>query len=60
MTGLQLASVVKEGWPELPVVIATGYAEMPQNGGVDFPKISKPYSENDLAKAIAQVMVERK
>jgi len=56
MTGLQLAQVIREGWPELPIVIATGYAEMPQNGGLDLPRISKPYSESDLARAIAQVM----
>jgi CheY-like chemotaxis protein len=59
MTGLHLASVIKEGWPDLPIVIATGYAEMPHNGDLDLPKISKPYSESDLAKAIGQVMAEK-
>jgi PAS domain S-box-containing protein len=53
MTGLQLANLIKESWPDLPIIIATGYAEMP-NGGTDLPKIGKPYFEGDLAKAIAE------
>ena len=28
MTGLQLADAIKKEWPELPVIIATGFAEM--------------------------------
>ena len=28
MTGLQLAEAIKKEWPELPVIIATGFAEM--------------------------------
>jgi PAS domain S-box-containing protein len=53
MTGLQLASLIKESWPDVPIIIATGYAEMP-NGGTDLPKIMKPYFEGDLARAIAE------
>jgi PAS domain S-box-containing protein len=56
MTGLQLASLIKESWPDLPIIIATGYAEMP-NGSTDLPKIMKPYFESDLAKAIAEAIV---
>jgi hypothetical protein len=29
MTGLQLAGCVRETYPELPVILATGYAELP-------------------------------
>ena len=29
MTGLQLLDVVRERWPGLPVILATGYAEIP-------------------------------
>jgi len=33
MTGLQLAGAIKREWPKLPVVIATGFAEMePETG----------------------------
>ena len=28
MTGLQLADAIKKEWPEIPVIIATGFAEM--------------------------------
>jgi CheY-like chemotaxis protein len=53
MTGVQLASLIKETWPDMPIIIATGYAEMP-NGGTDLPKILKPYFEPDLARAIRE------
>ena len=34
MTGLQLADAIKKEWSELPVVIATGFAEMDPGGGL--------------------------
>ena len=30
MTGVQLIAEIKTGWPDLPVILATGYAELPK------------------------------
>jgi PAS domain S-box-containing protein len=49
MSGLQLAEAVKTEWPDLPVIIATGYADLPPGAGLTFPKLSKPYSQKELA-----------
>jgi PAS domain S-box-containing protein len=49
MSGLQLADAIKAEWPDLPVIIATGYADLPPGGGIDFPKLSKPYTQAQLA-----------
>ncbi|MBA4099018.1 MAG: hybrid sensor histidine kinase/response regulator [Rhodospirillum sp.] len=52
MTGLQLAAVVQEQWPEVPIIIATGYDEMPTGAHGRFEKLKKPYFQSDLNKAI--------
>jgi CheY-like chemotaxis protein len=54
MTGLQLAEAIKIEWPRLPIILATGYSELPS--GADLPKLAKPFLQHDLAKAIAGVV----
>ena len=55
MTGLQLAEAIKEEWPDLPILIASGFAEMPPGGGADFAKLSKPFSQAELAGKLAHI-----
>ena len=52
MTGVQLIGAIREHWPNLPVILATGYAEIP--GGTDLraPLLSKPFTEQELAQAL--------
>jgi PAS domain S-box-containing protein len=52
MTGMQLVESLRERWPELRVVIATGYAELPSDSRASFTKLSKPFGQNDLARAL--------
>ncbi len=52
MTGSQLAQQIRERWPALPIVIATGYAELPPGGNDELPKLSKPFSQADLARML--------
>ena len=54
MTGLQLADAIKKEWPELPVIIATGFAEMKPEVGPSLPKLSKPFTEAELAETLAR------
>jgi CheY-like chemotaxis protein len=54
MTGLQLADAVKKEWPSLPVIIATGFAEMEPETRSRLPELSKPFTEAELADAILQ------
>lgn len=58
MTGLQLAEAIAIEWPELPVVIATGYAELPR--GTSLPKLAKPFRQNDLLRAIIDATQARR
>jgi PAS domain S-box-containing protein len=55
MTGLQLAREIRTSRPGLPIIIATGYAELP-TGNADFPKLDKPFFEQQLAAAIGNVL----
>ena len=52
MTGSQLAQQIRARWPGLPVVLATGYAELPPGGNEALPKLSKPFSQADLARIV--------
>ena len=56
MTGLQLAAAIKKEWPELPVIIATGFAEMdePENEP-RLPRLAKPFTEAELANELGRV-----
>ncbi|WP_177176918.1 hybrid sensor histidine kinase/response regulator [Faunimonas pinastri] len=59
MTGSELASEIRARSPELPIILTTGYAELPKGANLRLPKLMKPFSEAALARAIADVMNER-
>jgi CheY-like chemotaxis protein len=50
MTGLQLAEAIKASRPDLPVALATGYAELPPGESHTLPRLAKPYSQTELAR----------
>ncbi len=54
MTGVQLAQAARADFPDLPVILATGYAELPSGVDIKLLKLAKPFSERDLAKAISE------
>jgi PAS domain S-box-containing protein len=56
MNGLQLAGAIKKEWPELPVIIATGFAEMEPETESSLPKLAKPFTEAELAKELERVV----
>ena len=49
MTGAQLAAEVAGLKPDLPVAIATGYADMPPGQGLNALKLAKPFTQAELA-----------
>jgi CheY-like chemotaxis protein/anti-sigma regulatory factor (Ser/Thr protein kinase) len=56
MTGTELADAVRLERPDLPVIIATGYAELPANADTKLLKLSKPFRQHQLADAIASAI----
>jgi PAS domain S-box-containing protein len=58
MTGLQLASAITAERPGTVIILSTGYAELPSDARSDLPRLSKPFDQVALAKAIGAAMRE--
>jgi len=59
MTGAELTRHIRERWPDLPVVLASGYAEPPDLLGLEnLPRLGKPFTQRDLEIAIASAFAE--
>jgi len=56
MTGAQLIEAVRVKFPELPILLATGYADLPNGNLNDIPKIGKPYTQPQLANEVARIL----
>jgi CheY-like chemotaxis protein len=56
MTGAELAARIQQCAPNLPLILATGYAELPDGGHTPakVPRLSKPFRQSELAAAIAR------
>ena len=52
MTGQQLIQHVRALFPKVPVILATGYGEMPLGLGQDVIKLSKPFLQAQLLEAV--------
>ena len=53
--GVQLAEAIAHEWPNMPIILATGYAELPPGAGRNMPTLSKPFCLKRLAEALAEV-----
>ena len=56
MSGVALANAVRETYPDLPLLLATGYSEREKAGG-NLPRLDKPYTIAELARQIGLLMV---
>jgi len=55
MSGHELATKIRQVHPKLPVIIATGYAELPAHVTLGFPRLDKPYTQQQMADALEAV-----
>ena len=53
MTGAQLADMIEERWPDMPVVIVTGFAELPPQA-VNRLRLDKPFKQSDLSVMLSR------
>jgi PAS domain S-box-containing protein len=53
MTGSELASRIRQENANMPIILATGYAELAPGEGEGWPRLAKPFSQHQLAEAIA-------
>ena len=56
-SGIDLARVVRQRWPDLPVVLTTGYSDaLAMQHEESFPVLHKPYSLEALSAALGQAV----
>jgi CheY-like chemotaxis protein len=60
MTGAQLIAEIKRRAPATPVILASGYAELPNGDEIDAARLAKPFSQTDLAAAIGKAIRARR
>jgi CheY-like chemotaxis protein len=56
MTGIELAAASRKVRPSLPILLATGYAELPEGAQVDLPRLAKPYHQDQLRDRLEQLL----
>jgi PAS domain S-box-containing protein len=52
MNGLDLAIEIRRTNPALPIILATGYADLPHDAPLEFPRLGKPYTQEQLARTL--------
>ena len=55
MNGVQLALAARAIRPGLPILLATGYAELPDGEASDLPRLEKPFQQDELGRRIASL-----
>ncbi|WP_244529274.1 hybrid sensor histidine kinase/response regulator [Rhizobium sp. NFR03] len=58
MNGAELARQALAMRPDLRILIATGYAELPAGTELNIPRLGKPYSQDQLAAEIARIICQ--
>jgi CheY-like chemotaxis protein len=54
MTGIQLADAIKAEWPDVSIILASGFAETP-SGIHRLSRLPKPFNQSELSKKIMEV-----
>lgn len=57
MNGAELAVQARQIVPGLPILLASGYTDLPDGMDINVGRLGKPYSQEDLASEIAKVLV---
>jgi signal transduction histidine kinase len=52
MTGAELAAQIRRIRPDMPIILATGYADFPNNNVPSLPRLSKPFGSHELASIL--------
>ncbi|WP_439878739.1 PAS domain S-box protein [Pseudomonas prosekii] len=56
MNGAQLAQAIRGIKPQVPIILATGYADRLEGFVTELPRLSKPFTQLHLVEIIAQAM----
>lgn len=59
MTGLDLAREIRTNWPDIPIILATGCADLPDVEELRLTRLDKPYDLDTLGATVADLTRER-
>jgi signal transduction histidine kinase len=59
MTGGVLAEAIHKLHPTMPIILATGFADLPGSYAQNLPRLSKPYGPDDLAQVLDGLVQRR-
>ncbi|HVA87210.1 MAG TPA: ATP-binding protein, partial [Candidatus Saccharimonadales bacterium] len=58
--GMELAQALRQRWPELPVLLMSGYQPKPaggdMNAGASFPVLAKPFPLDELTRRVGDLL----
>ncbi|MCQ4295184.1 PAS domain-containing protein [Pseudomonas stutzeri] len=58
MSGVQLAAIIRETRPHLPILLVSGYAELPSaTPAVPLRRLAKPFNQHQLLDAVEQLSI---
>ena len=60
MTGIDLARQARRLYPALPILIATGYPDLPEARELDIACVYKPYVQEQLAREFSRLLANPK
>jgi signal transduction histidine kinase/CheY-like chemotaxis protein len=56
MTGVELAKTTHDLRPKMPILLVTGYADLPNGQILDLPRLGKPYQQTQLRTEIERLL----
>lgn len=56
MNGVELANRARTLRPGLPILLASGYAELPSGTELNLPRLGKPFFQADLAAELSKIL----
>jgi signal transduction histidine kinase len=56
MTGAELAKHIRQIRPALPIILATGYADLPNADDPGLPRLAKPYRRDEMARMLTTLV----
>jgi signal transduction histidine kinase len=59
MTGMDLAIQLHSQHPRIPILLATGYAELQDPPAIDVPRLAKPYTRDQLSAELGRLLHRR-
>jgi len=59
MTGTELIAIIRQQWPWIPAILATGYRDLLDTNDAPRLRLAKPFTQSELVRCIAAALDEK-